>query len=167
MERSGEVLSGLQIHARLAADRTVDLCDDGRGDLDERDTPLVDRGDETGEIADHPATQGNDERTPIESGTGHTVEQGFGRGEAFRRFPGADGQKHRIKSGTAQRCEHRVAVQAGDVLVGDHSTSSAQSRFRAQFPGAGNESGTDKHAARDARNVHRHFDGALRAHAVW
>ena len=60
VECADEVLALRQVHAGLAADRRVDLGDEGRRDVDERDAAQVRGGDEPGGIAERAATDGDD-----------------------------------------------------------------------------------------------------------
>ena len=61
VERPDEVLALGQVDAGLAADRRVDLGDERRRDLDERDAAQVRRGEEPGRVAERAAAD-RDER---------------------------------------------------------------------------------------------------------
>ena len=83
MERADEIFSRPGIDPGLASDRAVDLGHDGRGDLHQRDSPLVNGSNEAREVADHAAAQGDDKGTAVESRLNHAVAEAFGRGEAL------------------------------------------------------------------------------------
>lgn len=60
VEGADEVLAARGVDGRLAADRTVDLGQKGRGDLNEVDAAHIESRRQTGEVADHAAAQGHD-----------------------------------------------------------------------------------------------------------
>ena len=64
-ERPDHVLRLRQIDADLAADGAVDLGEQRRRDLQEADAAGVGGGDEAGQVADHSAADGDDQRTAI------------------------------------------------------------------------------------------------------
>src|SRR6185369_15785139 len=55
-----EVLPLGQVDTSLAADRRIDLGHERRGDVDASDAAEVDRGEETGGIAERTSTDGDD-----------------------------------------------------------------------------------------------------------
>ena len=77
MEASDEILAGGEIGAGFAADRGVDLGEQGGGDLNVVDAAHVDGGEEAGEVADDAAAESDED--------GGAVGARFSqfRGEAF------------------------------------------------------------------------------------
>src|SRR5215813_7592840 len=68
MKRSDQIFASFRIHAGLAADRAIDHRQKRRWDLHVRNAALKNRGDKPGKIADHAATEADDERLSIQSG---------------------------------------------------------------------------------------------------
>ena len=60
MEGADEVLAKGAVDTGFSADRAVDLCDYGGRNLDDRDTSVMDRGDESREIPNDATTKGED-----------------------------------------------------------------------------------------------------------
>ena len=166
VERADEVFAGPGIDAGFAPDRAVDLGHDGRGNLHQRDTPLVNGGNEARQVADHPAAQGDNKGTAVESRFDHAVAQAFGRGEALRRFAGGHGETDGPDARRLEGVLHGCAVEGSDIFVRDDRTGAAQAAVARQFAGAGEEVGTDQHAALPAGNADRDFDGRGGFHAV-
>jgi hypothetical protein len=76
VEGADEVLAVPRVDAGLAADGTVDLRQKRRRHLHEAHAAPQYRGREAGEVADHPAAQGDDDVAPLDL----RVEQPFDRG---------------------------------------------------------------------------------------
>ena len=66
MERADEVLALGQVDAGLAADRGVDLGDEGRRHLDEGHAAEVGRGEEAGRVAERAAADGDERLAPLD-----------------------------------------------------------------------------------------------------
>ena len=64
MEGADHVLAARVVDRGLAADRGVDLREQRGRHLHESDAALVDRRGESGQVADHAAAQGDDQRHP-------------------------------------------------------------------------------------------------------
>ena len=62
VERADYVLYPLEIDGGFAADRTVDLREEGRRNLHEVDAAHVERGGESCNVAHHPSAEGDDRR---------------------------------------------------------------------------------------------------------
>ena len=65
VEGADEVLAGREVHADLAADRRVDLRQQRRRHLDERDAAQEGRGREARHVADDAAPDGHDDRPAV------------------------------------------------------------------------------------------------------
>ena len=74
VKRADQVLAALVIDARLAADRRIDLCQQRRRHLHEADAAHEDRGGKTRDIADHAATQRDDEALAIRATIDQRIE---------------------------------------------------------------------------------------------
>jgi len=67
MKGADEVLAEGVIDPGLAADAAVDLGEQSRGNLDKTDAAQKGRSDESGEIADHATSEGEDDRRAVET----------------------------------------------------------------------------------------------------
>ena len=61
VETADQVLAGLEIDAGFAADRRIDLGEQGRGYLNVIDSTHKDGGEEASDVADDPPAKGNEE----------------------------------------------------------------------------------------------------------
>src|ERR1700739_4457141 len=88
MEAADEVLSRTEVRAGLAADRGVDLGEQGGGNLHVVDAAHVDGGEKAGHIAEDAAAEGEEQGTAIGTGFGELDGKLFDAGEALVLFPG-------------------------------------------------------------------------------
>ena len=79
VERADQILAGACVDRGLAADRRIDLREQGRRDLDEAAAALEDRGGEADEIADHAATERDDMIAALDAEFEQPVGQRFER----------------------------------------------------------------------------------------
>ena len=113
MERSDQVLALRQVDRGLAADRRIDLRDERRRDVDERDTAQVRRGEEPGGIAERAAADRDDRLVPFDAASGELAGRGLDHGQPLRGL--ALRQQHRLESPGASNASARSrpkAVQA-------------------------------------------------------
>ena len=95
MERADEVLALGQVHGGLAADRRVDLGDQGRRDVDERHAAQVRGGEEPGGVAEGAAADGDERLIATDPQPGELARGGFDDGHplgilALREHDGLD-----------------------------------------------------------------------------
>ena len=86
MERADEVLALGQVDAGLAADRGIDLRDERRRDLDERDAAEVGRGEEPRRVAERPATDRDDRLAPLDPESRQLARRVLDDRQALRRL---------------------------------------------------------------------------------
>ncbi len=87
---AGVVLALGQVDAGLAAVGGVDLGDEGRRHLDDRDAALVGVGAEAGQVADHAAAERDDVVLAGHPGAGQLAQHPLGLGHRLRRLAGLD-----------------------------------------------------------------------------
>ncbi len=102
-----QVLARGVVDADLAADRAVDLRQERRRHLDDRDAAEVGRGGESGDVADDPAADGDDRRRAIGRGANQGIVDASDGGELLVAL--AVGNEDRLFRGEPRE---RVAVQA-------------------------------------------------------
>jgi hypothetical protein len=88
MEGADEVLAMARIDAGLAADRAVDLGEQGGRDLHIRNAAQQDRRAESGKVADHAATEGDDRCRALDPGCQQDIEQPLKLRHTFGGFAG-------------------------------------------------------------------------------
>ncbi len=79
-----------QINARLAPDGGVDLTEQGRGDVDHRHTPVVDRGREASHVGHHSPAHADNEVCSGQPEFGEGPAKILDGAEGFRLFALAD-----------------------------------------------------------------------------
>ena len=75
MEGADQVLAVARVDAGLAADRAVDLGEQGGRHLHVSDAAQQDRRAEPGEVADHAAAEGHDRGRALDPGLEQDIEQ--------------------------------------------------------------------------------------------
>ena len=118
VESADQVLAVTGIDAGLAADRAVDLGQQGRRNLHEIDAAQRDRGGESGDVADHAAAQGHQCRAAFDAGIEDAVHQAFEMVEilgllAWGKDDGAMGD-----AGLLERDGKRVEMKRAHGFVG-------------------------------------------------
>src|SRR3546814_8516685 len=96
MEGADQILAGRHVDPGLAADRGVDLGEEGGRDLDEMAATINDRRGETDEVADHAAAEGDDMVAPLDAERQQPVDQGGEGSPALAVF--ADRKSTRLNS---------------------------------------------------------------------
>ena len=90
VEASDEIFTGGKVGAGFAADRGVDLGEEGGGDLDVVDAAHVDGGEETGEVADDAAAERDKDRGAVGAGFGEFCGKAFDLAEALKALTGGE-----------------------------------------------------------------------------
>ncbi len=96
VERADDVLGAGMIDADLAADRAVDLRQQGRRNHDQGEPAGECGGDEAGEVADHAAAQGDDQRMAIGLASHQLVVQPGGLVERLAALAGGNDRERRL-----------------------------------------------------------------------
>ena len=126
MERADQILAEPVVDAGLAADAGVDLRQQRRRHLDDRDAAQERRRDEADHVADHAAADRHHEVAAIGPDLDQPVVH---RLDATQRLPllAAIGDQHLdIAPERAQRCLDRAAEALPDVPVGDDARPALQ-----------------------------------------
>ncbi len=87
-ESADQVLALLMVDRRLAADRRIDLGQDGCRDLDEVDTAHIDGAGKARQVADDAAAERDDDVLAVEAGLQHGVQHELQAVIGFRLFAG-------------------------------------------------------------------------------
>ena len=144
VEGADQVLALRRVDRGLAAHGTVHLGQQAGRNLDEVGAPAQDRRRETGQVADHAATQRDDHVIPPhplrDQPAGHALQFG----EALRGLPRRQGQDGGGDSlGLAGIGQHRQ-LGPGHVLVGDDGDAGPLQHRRDVTPGGRQQAGADQ-----------------------
>ena len=139
MKGANKVLAMGRVDTGLAADRAVDLGQQAGGQLHETHTAPQDRGGKAGQIADHPATEGQHHILAFDL----LLQQPFDTSGQLRPAFGALARRqhqrfHRDALG-GQPVAQAVQMQGGHVLIGNHGHARAAQQRRDQFPRPGQQ----------------------------
>src|SRR6266487_4737250 len=96
MDDTEEILSIVRIDSGLSADRAIHHCKQGRRNLDVRNTAMINRRDESGDVADHSAAETDYERQPIQSCGNHLLADHAGLLERLRFLACWNRDQHRF-----------------------------------------------------------------------
>ena len=77
VEGSDEILACGEVRSGFATNGGVDLSEERGGNLNNRDAPHVDGGEETAKVVDDAATEGDDEAGAVGTTIGHLLGEGF------------------------------------------------------------------------------------------
>ena len=118
-ERADHVLRFGQIDAHLAAHGAIDLGQQRRGDLQEAESAGVGGGDEAGQVADHAAADGHDDRLAIGAEFQHALPQAGGHFDRLALLARLDDHHVDLDVLLAKAFGHSHGVRLLHVLVGD------------------------------------------------
>src|SRR5690606_17326181 len=119
VEGADEILAGLDIDPGLAADRAVDLGEQGGRDLDEMAAALDDRRGEAGQVADHAAAEGKDMVAPLDAELEQPVDQRGKRLPALAALAGRQQDRRRGDPVAGESVGELPALERPHRLVAD------------------------------------------------
>ena len=127
MEGADEVLAGEEVDAGLAAEGRVHLGEQRGGQADVADAAHVDGGEESGDVADDAAAEGEQDGVAVGPGEGKLLGEGLDRGKALVRF--ARGEKeHGGLMGRRKAGEEGLVPERPDLRRGDDEEARSLSR---------------------------------------
>ena len=145
MEGTQEIFPLADVDPGLAADRGIDLRDDGRRHLYEGDTAVENGGDEARQIPDHAATQRDDQRLPVMSGADHFPAECFRLDHRFRRLASGDRVQGRVETGSFQGFHQGTGVKSSHRVVADNRRAQAgDPGLIERFSGLAEQAGFDE-----------------------
>src|SRR5207302_306416 len=86
MKCPDQILAGLDVDAGFPPDRAVNHCQQRRGNLNVRNATMKNRGNKSGNIADHSAAETENKRPAIEAGRDHFFTNPLDHFERLRIF---------------------------------------------------------------------------------
>src|SRR6266852_2880512 len=101
VERADEIFSLRQIHAGLAADGAVNLCDYGCWNVDERNATQVTGGDKASEVTDDASAYGYEKRFAVRTRPHQRAAKRFDRAHAFCDGAPHSRRRHKMSTGNA------------------------------------------------------------------
>ena len=114
-----QVLALVQVHAGLAAHRTVHLGEQRGRYLHKRNTAQVDRGEKPGHVADHAAAQGKHSVAAIKAALGEFAGQCADGGQVLARLAVSKGDQLTVDARRTERIHQPPAVERPDHIVRD------------------------------------------------
>jgi hypothetical protein len=164
VEGADEVLAMTRVDAGLAADRGIDLRQQGRRDLDEIDAAQQGGGGKARQVPDHAAAQ-RDQRGltvgPLVEQRVHQVAEGA---ELLAALACRHGNGARLEAGVGERGHHTSAIKRRHGFVGHHDDPPRRQQGSAEFAHAIDQPGSDQDVVAAAGEVDR--NSARRVHAA-
>ena len=144
MEGTDQVLALRRVDAGFAADRGIDLGDDGGGDLDEGKSAVENGGYEASQIAHDAAAERDDDGFPVMSGADHFAGEGFRMDHRLRGLACGHCVQRGVETFSFKRREQRFRMQGGHGLIADDRRATPLKSGRGdQMSGFGERSGFD------------------------
>ena len=148
-ERAHQVLARRQIDRHFAADAGIHHRQQAGGDLDERHAAQPRGRDESRQIADNAAAEGDHRLIARELRVGEAGIETGGRVERLVRFAVRDLEDQRFEAGFGQRLDQDRRMASGDVGIGDHrAPARLDARVRNATASLGQEARRDEHVVR-------------------
>ena len=97
MNCSDQVFSGAGVHTRLPTDGAVHHGQKRGWDLHVRNSPMINRRDESRNISDHAAPESNDKRLSIQAGGNHLITNRSGLLKCLRFLARWDCDRRRLE----------------------------------------------------------------------
>ena len=119
-ESPNHVLAAGQVNSDFPADAAVDLCQERRGNLKERNSPCKRGRDESSQVADHAAANGQHDRFAIGAQVNQVLPHRFGHRHRFARLTRFGNQNVDVHVRLQQTVPHRLRVREFDMFVGDY-----------------------------------------------
>ena len=117
MEAANQIFAAAQIDTCFASDSRVDLGEERRGDLQDRDAAHEDSREEASDIGDNASAEANDEAAAVGAAFHHLLGEIFDVGEPLFGFAGR--QKENRRSVSNARIETR-SVQVPNIALRDN-----------------------------------------------
>ena len=143
MTGADQVLALAGVDPGLAADRAVDLSQQGGGDLDEVEAAQRDCRGQSGQVADDPAAQRHQQGPAVDPGVEQVTGQPLEMGEVLGRLAGRQHDLAVAEARLVEGGEQRLEMQAGDGLVGHHDQPPVRQDLLDLRAGLGDQSRTD------------------------
>ena len=142
-ERPHHVLGLREVDAHLAAHGAIDLGQQGRGDLQETQSAGEGRGDEAGQVADHAAADGHDDRLAIGAEFQHAFPEFGGHFHGLALFAGGDGHDGHLDRLADETFGHFDRVRLLHVFVGEDDGLRDLAAVLEEAAGMGQVAGAD------------------------
>ena len=145
MEGPDEIFAAGSVDAGLAADGTIDLGDDGGGDLNAGNAAVVNGGSESREVADHAAAESHEHGGSVEPRLNHGVADFRGLLEGFGGLSSGNGDTDGLEPSLTKRGLDGLGVEWADIRVGDKGATRGLENFGDPGTAIPNQSGPNDH----------------------
>ncbi len=139
VEGADQILAVACVDAGLAADRGIDLGQQGGRNLHEGQAAQGGGGGKPGQVADHAAAEGDDGGAALDAKREQPVDDILVDLHAFGGFATGDDDRIGLDRGFAEAVEQGLQVQVGDVAVGDDDGALLRQARGKQGAGAGQQ----------------------------
>ena len=126
VECADKILSGLEVDAHFSPDRTIDLREQRRRRLHKGNAAQVSRGDESRQVANNPAAQGDDKRRALQPMPGELAVTTLDRLQTLGSFARWNGEQNSIEPRALERSDCGLAITPRDMSVGNNGATPAQ-----------------------------------------
>ena len=164
VEGADHVLAVAGVDAGLAADRGIDLGEEGGRDLDEVDAAQQDRGGKAREVADDTAAQRHKRGLAVDAAVQQVAQQPAEARELLAALAGRHGHDRGIDTGIGERGGEARAIQRRHRLVAHDDDPRPGEQLLRQRAGAIDQAGADGDVVAAAGQIHA--DDARLAHAA-
>jgi hypothetical protein len=144
VEGAEEVLARSRIDRGLAADRAVDLRQEGRRDLHEVDAAQEGRGGEPGDVADHPAAERHQHRAAFDATGENILDEPAEMSEVLGPLSRRQDDRVLLDADRRKAVAQCREMMPRHVLVGDDDGLTPAHHRRDQVSGAGDQPGADQ-----------------------
>ena len=134
-----QVFAGARVNPGLAADRAVDLGQQGRRNLHEIDAAQQCRRGKPRQIADHPAAQRHQHRAALDTARQDLLGEAAEMIEILGLLAGRQHDRMIRDPGRDEAVAQRRQPMPGDVFVGDHDRLAAAHQRQHLAPGRGDQ----------------------------
>ena len=141
-----QILGAPMVQAGLAAERRVNLPDHGSRHLHDGEAAHICGRGEASQVADHAPAQRENRTLAREPGLDHRVEHALVSRQRLARLAGGNLDHRGVKPGLHHRIARALAVERGDVTVGDdRGASRCNPGLARQVAEPVQQSGADMH----------------------
>ena len=145
MEGPDEIFAAGGVDAGLAADGTIDLGDDGGGNLNAGNAAVVNGGSESREVANHAAAESHEHGGSVEPHRDHGVADFRGLLEGFGGLSSGDRDADGFEPCLTKRGFDGLGVEGTNIRIGDKGATRGLENFGDPGTAIPNQSGANDH----------------------
>ena len=148
MKRPNQIFSPGGVDSRLSANRTVHLRNDGGGNLNIGNAPVINGSGKTSQVSDDSSAKRDEEGGAVETGFDHGVADESQLGNRLRGLACGNRYEQRLKASLGERKLDRLSVKRSDIRVGHHHATAGLRHAGNQLAAGRNRPGADENFVR-------------------